>query len=106
MLIDLIKKVNYGLRTDYSSIKSVIAESITSPFPNPAHTLWMDSDLIPENRPSVNSNTVVIHQYNTNATYGYGNVLPDSGVLELTHDPTVISKRCWLKILYNSWKSR
>ena len=92
----LDKKVNYGLaRTDYSSIKSVIAESITSPFPNPAHTLWMDSDLIPENRPSVNSNTVVIHQYNTNATYGYGNA-QIGGVLELTPDPTVISKRCWL----------
>ena len=90
------KKVNYGLaRTDYSSIKSVIAESITSPFPNPAHTLWMDSDLIPENRPSVNSNTVVIHQYNTAATYGFGNA-QIGGVLEMTPDPTVISKRCWL----------
>lgn len=92
----LDKKVNYGLaRTDYSSIKSVIAESITSPFPNPAHTLWMDSDMIPENRPSVNSNTVVIHQYTENETYGYGNG-EVGGVLELTPDPTVISKRAWL----------
>ena len=92
----LDKKINYGVaRTAFDSDKSVIAETITSPVPNPSHNLWMDSDLIPSTPPLTNTSEVSVYKYNSNASQGSstGDV---EGVFEFTVDGTVQNKRSWI----------
>ena len=92
----LDKKINYGFaRTDFDSNKSIAAESLTSPIPNPSHNLWMDSDLIPSTPPLTNTSEVAVYKYNSNASQGSstGDV---EGVFEFTVDGTVQNKRSWI----------
>ena len=92
----LDKKINYGFaRTDFDSNKSIAAESLTSPIPNPSHNLWMDSDLIPTVPPLTNTSEVAVYKYNSNASQG-SSVGDVEGVFEFTVDGTVQNKRSWL----------
>ena len=92
----LDKKINYGFaRTAFDSDKSISAETLTSPIPNPSHNLWMDSDLIPSTPPLTNTSEVAVYKYNSSASQG-SSVGDVEGVFEFTVDGTVQNKRSWI----------
>jgi len=92
----LDKKINYGFaRTAFDSDKSISAETLTSPIPNPSHNLWMDSDLIPSVPPLTNTSEVAVYKYNSSASQG-SSVGDVEGVFEFTVDGTVQNKRSWI----------
>jgi predicted acyltransferase (DUF342 family) len=90
----LWKKIGYGFtKTDVNSIKAAVNESVPSPLLIRGDTIWVDSDLIPNVKPTDASVLIEV--------YDYANIGNGYSAVPCLEDSTASPNRTWFTSIIN-----
>ena len=90
----LWKKIGYGFtKTDVNSIKAAVNESVPSPLLIRGDTIWVDSDLIPNVKPTNASLLIEV--------YDYANIGNGYSAVPCLEDSTASPNRTWFTSIIN-----